>query len=63
MKSEKTTLIIIFTIFFLLAASLIYLMIKNDIKKEDAQKEKMSQPRVNNAPENSWPKVEIETRK
>lgn len=62
MKSEKTTLITIFTIFFLLSVSLIYLMIKKDMVTKENQEKRMQMPRENEKMLDAWPKVEIQTR-
>jgi hypothetical protein len=60
MKNEKLTLITLFTFFFLLSASLFYLMIAKDIKVREDQVEKMQAPREAETPQ-LWPKVEIRT--
>ena len=62
MKKEKSLFLLIFTLFFLLSGSLLYLMIKKDVDEKDRQVARMAQPSTNNTPENVWPKVEIKAR-
>ncbi len=60
-KNEKSILITIFCLFFLLSSLLIFVMTKKDIQEKEAIQNRMQEP-VNNTPENIWPKVEIQTR-
>lgn len=60
MKNEKLTLITLFTFFFLLSASLFYLMIAKDLKLKQEQIEKIQAPKETESPQ-IWPKVEIRT--
>ncbi len=60
-KSEKTVLITIFCLFFLLSSILIFVMIKKDVQEKELQESRMLTPQ-NSAPDNVWPKVEIQTR-
>ncbi len=62
-KNEKIILISIFTLLFILSSLLIYIMIKKDLHVEETGKRWINQPSVNEKPENSWPKVEIQTSK
>lgn len=62
-KNEKIILISIFTLLFILSSLLIYIMIKKDLRVEETGKRWINQPSVNEKPENSWPKVEIQTSK
>ncbi len=61
MNNEKIILITIFTLFFALSASLIFMMIKKDLNVEETGRRWISEPSVNQKPENNWPKVEIQT--
>jgi len=62
-KNEKIILISIFTLLFILSSFLIYIMIKKDLQIEELGKKWISESRINQKPENSWPKVEIQTSK
>lgn len=62
MEIEKKTLTILFTLFFILLASLMYLMIKKDLVQQDTNQKRM-QAVDNSKQDNVWPKVEIQTRK
>jgi hypothetical protein len=62
-KNEKIILISIFTLLFILSSLLIYIMIEKDLRVEETGKRWINQPSVNEKPENSWPKVEIQTSK
>jgi hypothetical protein len=60
-KNEKSILITIFCLFFVLSALLIFVMTKKDIQEKEAVQNRMQQTE-SNTPENIWPKVEIQTR-
>jgi cell division protein FtsL len=63
MKNEKVLLVTIFTLFFALSASLIFVMIKKDLKQEQEGRKWINEEVKNPKPENSWPRVEIQTSK
>ena len=60
MKKEKLNLIIIFSLFFLLSATLFYIMMKKDLHTEQIQRESINME--DTRAENTWPKVEIKVR-
>lgn len=62
MRNEKVTLITIFSLLFVLSATLTYLMIAKDIKEKEIAQEKFRRESKDNTPDNVWPEVIIQTR-
>lgn len=63
MRNEKVLLLSIFSLFFIISALLMFVMIKKDLIRRNEGERRMSQPINSDRPENLWPKVEIQTSK